>query len=325
MESENKKWINEEWHTKTTMYERYKGLVHLVIKRDLNWGYRLGYDYEDMVSIGNIGLLNAFDRFDGDNHSVKFSTYAYTSIRNEVHSFFRSTNPGFRYTPAVKELRKEIFKKELEFQSIEIITKTLARDRKEVAEALHLHQNEYLESLDEIDSSDLEEFHFLGKNDDQTKMLAEEFLKTLSSREKYVVQEVMLGKSQHEIGRVLGINQATVSKILIFNVRKKHEEFYKEKLIDKLTINEIIQQHETEILEKIKSKKPKEVKEKKKQDKVGKIKINGKKPMGDVLRAKELLIEGNLSVLEIAEMTGTNRNTLKVYKRKLKQAQMISS
>lgn len=47
--------------------------------------------------------------------------------------------------------------------------------------------------------------------------------------------------------------------------------------------------------------------------------------MGDVLRAKELLIEGNLSVLEIAEMTGTNRNTLKVYKRKLKQAQMISS
>lgn len=56
-------------------------LVHRVIRK---MGYiPLDQDYEDMLSIGCIGLINAVDTFSKDSGNT-FGTYAYSCIRNAI-------------------------------------------------------------------------------------------------------------------------------------------------------------------------------------------------------------------------------------------------
>ena len=45
-------------------------------------------DFEDLFSIGEIGLMNAVDNYDISSN-VLFSTYAYTCIRNEIIYYLR--------------------------------------------------------------------------------------------------------------------------------------------------------------------------------------------------------------------------------------------
>ena len=45
-------------------------------------------DFEDLVSIGTIGLINAVDTFDSKN-GVKFSSYAGKCIWNSIYTFLR--------------------------------------------------------------------------------------------------------------------------------------------------------------------------------------------------------------------------------------------
>jgi RNA polymerase sporulation-specific sigma factor len=46
--------------------------------------------FEDLVSVGNIGLMKAVDTFDCER-STKFSTYAGTCINNEILMYIRNT------------------------------------------------------------------------------------------------------------------------------------------------------------------------------------------------------------------------------------------
>lgn len=63
-------------------YKKNKNLIHTVI-RD-NFPFLIDTtDYEDAFQEGSIGLIRAIDKFD-DGLGYKFSSYAYTAIRNQI-------------------------------------------------------------------------------------------------------------------------------------------------------------------------------------------------------------------------------------------------
>ena len=61
-------------------------VITLVIKRTIFDFSKIGF--EDLFSVGEIGLLRAVDSYD-INSNVLFSTYAYTCIRNEIIYYLR--------------------------------------------------------------------------------------------------------------------------------------------------------------------------------------------------------------------------------------------
>ena len=67
---------------------QYAPLVKYVVGR-LAIGLPAILDYEDILSYGTIGLIEAFDRFDGSK-GVKFETYAISRIRGAIIDALRS-------------------------------------------------------------------------------------------------------------------------------------------------------------------------------------------------------------------------------------------
>lgn len=64
-------------------------LVHFVVRQ---YAFHADYlEYDDLVSIGTIGLIKAVDTFD-KSKKLRFSSYATICIRNEVLMYFRKTN-----------------------------------------------------------------------------------------------------------------------------------------------------------------------------------------------------------------------------------------
>lgn len=66
------------------MVESNTSLVHAVIKKSKFYNLDM---YDDVFQVGVMGLMKAVKSFDKDL-GVKFSTYAYTCIKNEIISFY---------------------------------------------------------------------------------------------------------------------------------------------------------------------------------------------------------------------------------------------
>jgi RNA polymerase sigma factor for flagellar operon FliA len=71
-----------------TTIQQYAPLVKYVVGR-LAIGLPAILDYEDILSYGTIGLIEALDRFD-DSKGVKFETYAISRIRGAIIDALRS-------------------------------------------------------------------------------------------------------------------------------------------------------------------------------------------------------------------------------------------
>ena len=76
------------------LVERYQGLV-----RRLAGQYNSGREgFDDLVQVGNIGLLNALDRFDPER-GLPFRAFAIPTILGELRRYFRDCGSGILMSP----------------------------------------------------------------------------------------------------------------------------------------------------------------------------------------------------------------------------------
>src|SRR5690349_7173451 len=83
--------------------QQYAPLVKYVVGR-LAIGLPAILDYEDILSYGTIGLIEALDRYD-DSKGVKFETYAISRIRGSIIDALRSLD---RLPRSVRQKAKKI-------------------------------------------------------------------------------------------------------------------------------------------------------------------------------------------------------------------------
>lgn len=84
-----------------TLILQHQGLVKSIAMRFLGNGETL----EDLVQVGNIGLINALDRYNPDQ-GTRFSTYATPTILGEIKRHFRDKTCGIKVPRWLQELHQ---------------------------------------------------------------------------------------------------------------------------------------------------------------------------------------------------------------------------
>lgn len=196
-------------------------LVLSVIQRFLN----RGENPDDLFQVGCIGLIKAIDNFD-ISHDVKFSTYAVPMIIGEIRRHLRDNN-SVRVSRSMRDTAyraiqaKEKLSNELQREpTVEEIAEELEMKKEQVVIALEaivepisLYEPVYNDGGDAIYVMDQ-----VGDNNTADSWIDEILLKqaieNLSEREKRILNlRFMLGKTQTEVAKEVGISQAQVSRL----------------------------------------------------------------------------------------------------------------
>ncbi len=125
-----------------TTVRQYAPLVKYVVGR-LAIGLPAILDYEDILSYGTIGLIEALDRFD-DSKGVKFETYAISRIRGSIIDALRALD---RLPRSVRQKAKRLD------QVTQQLIRDLGRDPTdiEIAEGMGFTREQYHATL--VDAS----------------------------------------------------------------------------------------------------------------------------------------------------------------------------
>lgn len=216
-----KKAHNGDKNARDEMIQGNLKLVLSVIHRFSNRGEPL----DDLFQVGCMGLIKAIDNFNTDLQ-VRFSTYAVPMIIGEVRRYLRDNNSvrvsrSLRDTAYKAIQAREKLSNELNREPrVEEIAKELDMNKEDVVIALEaivepvsLYEPVYNEGGDAIYVMD----QIGDRNTPDSWMdeiMIKDSIKKLSQREKNILNlRFMLGKTQTEVAKEIGISQAQVSRL----------------------------------------------------------------------------------------------------------------
>lgn len=181
---------------------------------------------DDLFQIGCIGLLKAIDNFDL-SYGVKFSTYCVPMIQGEVKRYLRDNN-SIRVSRSVKDLAYKALKLKEELtmednseptterlaELLEVEPYNIVNALESMRDPISIVEPIYNDGGDTIYLFDQIEDRKTDNSNIDTKMSVREAISNLSRREQLVLEErFVIGKTQMEISKELGISQAQVSRI----------------------------------------------------------------------------------------------------------------
>ena len=210
---------------RAALIERHEGLVRHVARQYMNSGEA----YEDIVSVGHLGLVNAVDRFDPER-GTKFATFAVPTIKGEIRRYFRDRTWGLRVPRRVQELSlkarrvlEEMTQQQGRSPTYAALAEQLNVSEEDVIEAVEVGRQHDLLS---IDSAQEDEDGFgpttadrAGGVDVDLESLGQRneiswALQQLPPRQRLIViMRFYMDMSQQDVGERLGISQMHVSRL----------------------------------------------------------------------------------------------------------------
>lgn len=180
---------------------------------------------DDLFQIGCIGLIKAVDNFDL-SHNVKFSTYAVLMIEGEIKRYIRDNN-AVRISRGIKDLSYKILKyKENYFDKFNVyptneeiasyfkITEFEVREAMlSLKEPMSIFEPIYNDGDESIFLVDQIEDKKENKNVDELISLRKALNKIKERERNILLERYIIGKTQMEIAKEIGISQAQVSRI----------------------------------------------------------------------------------------------------------------
>ena len=208
----------------TARSQLINGNLRLVLSVVQKFSQR-GENLDDLFQVGCIGLIKAIDHFD-PALDVRFSTYGVPMIVGEIRRFLRDNN-AVRVSRSMRDTAYRAM------QAREQLEKSLGREPTlaETSDAVGLSRREVAAALASVvEPVSLEEPVYSDGGDavymmDQVRdtdgedswISALEFRQTvqdLPARERKIVElRYLLGKTQMEVAREIGISQAQVSRL----------------------------------------------------------------------------------------------------------------
>jgi RNA polymerase sigma factor for flagellar operon FliA len=211
--------------TRNELVMRYVGLVRSIALR-LVPTYRKHVDFDDLMSSGLLGLMDAIDKFDVTKE-VKFETYASLRIKGEIIDQIRKQD----WAPI--SLRQKIKRVEECFESLESSTGRTPTES-EVARKLSMSTDDVKKTLDEAHTFNLVALDEMlmdrvasdslaAPSDESPEKRLEEkeirdvlaqTIEMLNEKEKLVVSMYYYDElTLKEIGMVLGVTESRISQI----------------------------------------------------------------------------------------------------------------
>ena len=207
-------------------------LVHSCVKKLI----RQGFEYDDLVQVGSIGLIKALRNFD-TSLGLKLSTYAVPLIMGEIKRYMRDDN-----TLKVSRSYRELWLKAVRVR--EHLTKKLFREPgiNEVAGELGVDTEKLIiameacmpcESLQKSFGNDSGSELCLADTISSPETIEKEIdvialkcaVNSLDARErKIIILRYFMGKTQMEVAQIIGVSQVQISRIekkVLRNLREK--------------------------------------------------------------------------------------------------------
>ncbi|MFC3802839.1 sigma-70 family RNA polymerase sigma factor [Cohnella sp. GCM10012308] len=194
--------------------EDHMGLVGIVAKQFVRRA-STSFDFEDIVSAGYMGLVEAAARFEPER-GLAFSTYAVTLIRGSILRNLRAFGGPIVKTPRpTRELAQKLLWSKLTDLSDEAAASFLGTTVEKVRRARDLHELT-VRSLDApLSDSDHKSFSSkIPRSADFSSHIVNDFLSRLPERTADVLHWRMAGLTQNEIARKIGTSQVQVCRII---------------------------------------------------------------------------------------------------------------
>ncbi|AVF27107.1 sigma-70 family RNA polymerase sigma factor [Paenibacillus larvae] len=212
--------------------QAYEKMVHSVARKYRSF-IGAGLDYDDLVSVGMIGLIQAFRNYDPDRFNGKvtsFSTYAMPMIRGNMNNFLKSKHYLVRVPRSIQDKLNIIRKNGWDQESAESIAEKTGWKLSEIREVQRHLAGWSVASLDQAMSSpdkpdeEATMLDVLPVMTDFTSAYVQDFLSALKPEERAVVELRMQDQAQREIAESLGKSQGCVSRILK-KIGEKYNQF----------------------------------------------------------------------------------------------------
>lgn len=210
---------------------------------------KIGIEYEDLVSYGVMGLLDAIDKFD-DSRGAKFSTYASIRISSYIIDEIRRQSPVSRMNISkIKEYNNSIDILQNKFSrqpSVDEVSKYMGMSKKEIDDIKVNALNLNTKSLDNVVFDDQKEIRLIDTIEDKNELspsgvvekkeledIMANAIDTLKEKDKlilslYYYEELTL----KEIGLILGVSESRVSQLNKKAISRLKEAMRKLKYID---------------------------------------------------------------------------------------------
>lgn len=212
--------------SRDTLIEENLGLVYSCAKKLSG----RGIEYEELVSAGYIGLINAASRFD-EALGFRFSTFAVPSIIGEMKRIFRDGGT-VKVSRSLKELSlkaqraaEEFRRREGEEPTVSQLSEILGVSLEEAAEALSASMT--VKSLSNAleEGSDID-IAVASKEESITeRMTLYQVIDELSLEDRELIKlRYFKGKTQTQTAETLGMSQVQVSrkeKKILLSMREK--------------------------------------------------------------------------------------------------------
>jgi RNA polymerase sigma-B factor len=207
------------------MIESNMSMVRKIAQKHRKRAAVLGLDLEDVISYGMEGLIGAVDRFDPER-GWAFSTFAYPTIEGSIRRKLRDWNVGAKVPRKFRECINHITSiANWEDLSVGEIALKIEKEEDFVREVIHLMKTENPKSMDsamyENDGEPILLADMIGGRDDFTEFVVSDFIDSLPKREQEIVNGLLGGQTQMEIGRSVGTSQVQVGRIIKQSIAPK--------------------------------------------------------------------------------------------------------
>lgn len=197
-----------------------------------------GYELDDLLQIGFMGLLKAIDRFD-TNFDVMFSTYAVPMILGEIKRYIRDdgkikvSRQLKMDIRNLKRIKEEYYNKNGSYPKLSYLAQEMEMPVEKILEILDA--GEALANVESLDNSEISE----GYREKKVSHVSEEeknidmidlkmIIGSLSERERQIIiLRYFKDLTQQQIAGKIGISQVQVSRIekkVLKNMREKMAE-----------------------------------------------------------------------------------------------------
>ncbi|WP_294400686.1 FliA/WhiG family RNA polymerase sigma factor [uncultured Clostridium sp.] len=224
---------------KEQIIQEYIPLVKYIASRVM-FGKNKYMEYEDLVSYGMIGLIDAINKFD-NSKGMKFSSYASIRIKGAMIDELRKSRPISkgamdklnRYNKAIEELQSELLREPTNNE----ISKYLGISLSEVAEIENYINYISMVSLENVIFSDDEDINLMGIIEDKNSPSPDSYLEDkerieilteaielLKEKDRMILNLYYYeGLTLKEIGKVLEVSESRVCQLHSRAIRNLRE------------------------------------------------------------------------------------------------------